>query len=78
MNLTEEKVFDCLDHINTGENFLNRTPMTQTLRSTIDKWDLQELPFTSQQSEWLRSKIQVTADVQLSYSKYYAYFFFFY
>jgi hypothetical protein len=27
----------------TGRNFLNRTPMAQALRSTIDKWDLMEL-----------------------------------
>ena len=29
-----------LEHIGTGDNFLNRTPMAQVLRSTIDKWDL--------------------------------------
>jgi len=27
----------------TGENFLNRTPMTYALRSTINKWDLIKL-----------------------------------
>jgi hypothetical protein len=27
----------------TGDNFLNRTPMSQTLRSLIDKWDLMKL-----------------------------------
>ena len=27
----------------TGEIFLNRTPISQALRSTIDKWDLMEL-----------------------------------
>jgi hypothetical protein len=31
------------DLTGTGENFLNRTPMTQALRSTINKWDLMEL-----------------------------------
>jgi hypothetical protein len=26
-----------------GDSFLNRTPMAQALRSTIDKWDLMKL-----------------------------------
>ena len=33
----------CLKIIGTGRNFLNRTPMAQALRSTIDKWDLIKL-----------------------------------
>jgi hypothetical protein len=32
-----------LENISTRENFLNRTPMAQALRSTIDKWDLMKL-----------------------------------
>ena len=32
-----------LESIDTGENFLNRTPRAQILRSTIKKWDLMEL-----------------------------------
>ena len=32
-----------LEHIGKGDNFLNRTPMAQALRSTIDKWDLMKL-----------------------------------
>ena len=32
-----------LEHIGTRDNFLNRTPMAQALRSTIDKWDLMKL-----------------------------------
>jgi hypothetical protein len=35
MTITEEKVRNRL--IGTGENFQNRTPMTQALRSIIDK-----------------------------------------
>jgi hypothetical protein len=34
---------NCLEHIGTGDNFLNRTPTAQTLRSTINKWDLMKL-----------------------------------
>ena len=33
----------CLELIGTGDNFLNRTPVAQALRSTIDKWDLMKL-----------------------------------
>jgi hypothetical protein len=35
LNLIEEKVGNSLDHIGTGDNFLNRTTISQTLRSTI-------------------------------------------
>ena len=43
LNLIEEKVGNSLKCIETGEIFLNRTSMAQTLRSTIDKWDLLKL-----------------------------------
>jgi len=42
-NLIEEKVGKTLKLISTGGNFLNRTPMSHTLRSRIDKWDLMKL-----------------------------------
>jgi hypothetical protein len=32
-----------IEHMGTGEIFLNRTPMPCVLRSTIDKWDLIKL-----------------------------------
>ena len=35
-----------LDHIGTGDNFLNRTPVTQGQRSTTDKWDHRKLKFS--------------------------------
>ena len=38
--LLEEKVGKTLEHIGTGENFLNRTPMARAVRSNIDKWNL--------------------------------------
>ena len=41
--LIEEKVGKCLEHIGTGENFQNRTPKAQALRSTINKQDLMKL-----------------------------------
>jgi hypothetical protein len=43
MNLIEEKVGKNLEHIDTGEIFLNRTPMAYALRSRIDKWHLIKL-----------------------------------
>ena len=32
LKLTKEKVGKSLEHMSTGENYLNRTPMTQTIR----------------------------------------------
>jgi hypothetical protein len=39
LNLIEDKVRNKLKHIGTGNIFLKRSPVTQALRSTIDKWD---------------------------------------
>ena len=39
----EEKVGKSLKHIDTRENFLNRTPIAYTLRSRNDKWNLIKL-----------------------------------
>jgi hypothetical protein len=43
LNVMEEKVKNSLECIGTGDNFLNRTPTVQALRSTINKWDLMKL-----------------------------------
>ena len=43
LNLIEKKVGKSLEHIGTGEHFLNRTLMAQALRSGIDKWELMKL-----------------------------------
>ena len=43
LNLTEEKVGNTLERIGTGDHFLNITPAAQTLRETINKWDLLKL-----------------------------------
>ena len=40
LKFIEEKVGKSLEHMGTGENFLNRTPMAYALRSRINKWDL--------------------------------------
>jgi hypothetical protein len=38
-NLMKEKARKSLEHIGTGEIFLNSTTMAQDLRSPTDKWD---------------------------------------
>jgi hypothetical protein len=43
INLIENKVGKIYECIDTGDNFLNRTPMAHALRSTIDKWNLIKL-----------------------------------
>ena len=43
LKLLEEKIGKTLEHIGTGENFLNRTPMARALRSNINKWDFMRL-----------------------------------
>jgi hypothetical protein len=43
LNLIAEKVGKNLKYIGTGKNFLNRAPMAQALRSTIDEYDLIKL-----------------------------------
>ena len=37
VNLIEEKMRNNLEHIGTGEDFINRTLIAQALRSTINK-----------------------------------------
>ena len=43
LNLIEEKVESTLERIGTGDHFLNMTLAAQTLRETINKWDLLKL-----------------------------------
>jgi hypothetical protein len=43
LNLIEEKVGKSLEHMSTGEHFLNRTSMDCALKSRINKWDLIKL-----------------------------------
>ena len=43
MNLIEEKVGRSLQDIGTGDHFLSRTPVAQTIRETMNKWDLWKL-----------------------------------
>ena len=73
LNLIEEKVGSTLECIGTGDHFLSITPVTQTLRETINKWDLLKLTSfcktkdtankTKQQpTEWEKILISPTPD----------------
>ena len=43
LNIIEEKVGSSLQCMGIGEHFLNITPVAQTLREMINKWDLLKL-----------------------------------
>ena len=43
LNLIEEKVGGNLQCMDTGDHFLNITPVAQTIRTSINKWDLLKL-----------------------------------
>ena len=43
LNQIEEKVGKCTEHIGIGDKFLHRTPIAQTLRSTINNGVLMKL-----------------------------------
>ena len=43
LKLLDEKLGKTLEHIGTGEIFLNKTPMARALWSMVDKWDLMKL-----------------------------------
>jgi hypothetical protein len=43
LSLIEEKIGSSLEHIGTGENFLNKIPVAQTLNSIIDNWNFMKL-----------------------------------
>ena len=43
MNQIEEKVGSSLQDIGTGDHFLGRTPVAQTITESMNKWDLVKL-----------------------------------
>ena len=43
LNLIEEKVGSSLQDLGTGDHFLGRTPVAQTIRESMNKWDLLKL-----------------------------------
>ena len=61
LNLIEEKVGSTPERIGTGDHFLNITPVTQTLRGTINKWDLLKLKCFCQAKDTInKTKLQPT------------------
>ena len=50
-----------LEHVGTGENFLNRTPVAYALRTRIDKWNLIKFQSVSRAKDIVNStKWQIT------------------
>ena len=43
LKLIEEKVGSSLQYMGTGDHFLYITPVAQTIRATLNKWDLLKL-----------------------------------
>ena len=61
LKLIEKKVGMNLEHVGTGEIFLNRTPMAYGRRTRIDKWDLMKLQsFCKEKDTVNRTKLQPT------------------
>ena len=73
LNLIEEKVGSTLEHIGTGDHYLNIALVAQTLRETINKWDLLKLKISCkakdmvnqtkrQPTEWEKNFTNPTSD----------------
>ena len=61
LKLIEKKLGKGLEHIGTGKNFLNRSPIAYVLRSRMDKWDLIKLQSSCKAKDTLnRTKQQQT------------------
>ena len=56
LNLLKKKVKSSLEFMGTGDHFLNITPVTQTLRATINKWDLLKLRHFSKAKDKVKEK----------------------
>jgi hypothetical protein len=62
LKLIEEKVGKSLEHMATGEKFLDRIPMTYALRSRINKWDLIKLQSFCKARETVNKKKRQPTD----------------
>ena len=61
LNLIEEKVESNLQDMGTGDHFLGRTPVAQTIRETMNKWDLLKLrSFCKAKDTVIKAKRQPT------------------
>ena len=59
LKLIEDKVSKSLEHMGTGEIFLNRTLIAYSLRSRIDKWDLRKLQSFCKAKDTVNSNQQI-------------------
>ena len=61
LNMIEEKVGSSLQDMDTGDHFLGRTPVAQTIRATVNKWNLLNLSiFCTSKDTLIKTKIQPT------------------
>ena len=61
LNLIEEKVGSSLQHMGTGDHFLHKTPVAQTVKATLNKWDLLKLrSFCKAKDTVIKAKRQPT------------------
>ena len=59
-NLIEEKMGSTLEHIGIGDHFLNISPAAQTLRETINNWDLPKLKSFCKAKDMVNKRRQPT------------------
>jgi uncharacterized protein (DUF736 family) len=52
LKLVQERAGNSLEAIRIGNDFLSRTPVSQQLRESINKWDYVKLKSSAQQKKW--------------------------
>jgi hypothetical protein len=52
LKLVQERAGNTLEVIGIGKDFLSRTPASQQLRESMDKWDFIKLKSSAQQKKW--------------------------
>lgn len=57
INLREGKMEKILEHFDSGNNLINKTPIAEALRPTITKWDFRKLKNFSKQRTVLIGKM---------------------
>jgi len=66
LKVIQEKVGKSLEYMGAEENFLNKMPMSNALRSRIDKWDLIKLQsFCKAKDTVIRTKQKPTDWVKI-------------
>jgi hypothetical protein len=52
LKLLQERAWNTLETIGIGKDFLNRTPVAQQLRESMDKWDYTKLKRFCRTKKW--------------------------